>query len=100
MSPLKKSKRNGWCVVINESLLYGKPVICNKYIGANCIIQKKYFGTILDNDNFDSIENELINFNNNIQYYIAKKKLIIKEAQDIISINAGSKKMMHYLNDE
>ena len=73
------SKRNGWCTVVNESLLYGKPVICNKYIGASVLINNEINGIVLNDDKHSSLLQALNIFVKNLFFLgPAIKKFMMK----------------------
>lgn len=100
LSPKMKSKRNGWCTVVNESLLFGKPVICNKYVGASVLIDSEINGIVLENDKYSTLLKALNKFAKKINFFRSNNDKIYHDAFEKISVESGSNKIMHYISNE
>ena len=94
LNPYKKSKRNGWCTVINESLLCGKPVICNKYVGASFLVDNKTKGFVIDDNHYLSLFKSLKIINNNLNFYRKNIYHLSQQSHKEFSVDKGAEKFI------
>ena len=81
---LPNVSKEGWGVVVNESLLSGTPVVVTKYTGSSCLINSPCLGEVIEPGNIDKITDSMLN----VQKY--SRKRVADLAEKIISPNIVS----------
>ena len=72
-NPIKRSKRNGWCATVNESLFMGIPVIVNKYVGSSILVKNDFNGYILNSDKSSELYEKICLFYEKINKFDYEK---------------------------